>query len=154
MWDPFCFVLKMMISRDVRSITMSVNTFKGWTPFYNICWWYSRVGPLCYIIKLMISSGGPFFSMSVDTLLHYMLMISRGGTPFAMYSNIWFPGLGPLCYVIKLIISRGGPFFTMSVDTFKEWTPFYTIFWWYSWVGPLLLCTQNVSIQEPDPFVI
>ena len=63
---PLLLCTKLILLRGGTSFTMSIDGFKGWIPFYTICWWYPGVEPL----------------------LHCMLMKSRGGTSFLMYSRV------------------------------------------------------------------
>ena len=104
---PLLLCTKLIVLRGGPSFTMSIDGFKGWIPFYTICWWYPGVEPpfLCTLVddfqgwNLLYSANWCFWG--VDPLLHYMLMISRGGTSFII-----------------------------SVDAFKGWTPFAMYLSW------------------------
>ena len=93
-----------MISRGGTSFTLSIDAFKGWTPFYSICWWYPGVEPpLLYQLPLL--GAGTSFNLSIDAFnmswhlglkLHYKNSL-KSGYPIVKWGVLpwgqflWFP---------------------------------------------------------------
>ena len=95
---PLLLCTKLILLRGGTSFTMSIDGFKGWIPFYTICWWYPGVEPP-FLCTLVDDFQGWNLPLSIDAFQGWNLL----------YSVSWcFQGVDPFYYVLKLMVLRGG----------------------------------------------
>ena len=88
-WNP-PLLCKLMLSMGGLPFTLYADDIQGWNPIYYVsCSDAFKGGPPFTLYDDDFQGWNPLYYVSwcfqgVDTLLLYMLMISRGGTPFTM----------------------------------------------------------------------